>query len=88
MKKEVTKDDNFTTLILYVHYNPITHGFVKKINEWPWTSYKSIMNNESQLINSLEVINCFGNKSSFEIAHKQLEESNTTFQMFKIFRKW
>ncbi len=25
--------------INYIHYNPIKHGYVKKVNEWPYSSF-------------------------------------------------
>jgi putative transposase len=87
-KKEIDEEDDLTALILYVHSNPVTHGFVKRMNDWPWSSYKSIMNNDSHRINSIKILNWFGGRSSFENAHKTLEFTNATFQKFKGFGKW
>lgn len=38
-KKKVETDDYLTQLIFYVHSNPVSHRFRKKMEEWPWSSY-------------------------------------------------
>ena len=37
-KKEVADEDYFTRLILYIHNNPVKHGFVKSPYDWPYSS--------------------------------------------------
>ncbi len=38
-RKWVDSDRYFTTLVRYIHRNPLAHGFVDEIEDWPWTSY-------------------------------------------------
>jgi len=38
-RKEVEDESYLRNLILYIHLNPIKHGFVKLINDWSPTSY-------------------------------------------------
>ncbi|MBA2655783.1 MAG: hypothetical protein H0U70_02225 [Tatlockia sp.] len=33
----------------YIHYNPLKHGLVKTLNDWPWTSFHYYV--QSGLIN-------------------------------------
>src|ERR1035437_5074995 len=36
---EVTSQSYFKNLVYYIHYNPVHHGFVKDMIEYPWSSY-------------------------------------------------
>ncbi len=31
--------DDLNTHIDYIHINPLKHGLVKKVSEWPWSSF-------------------------------------------------
>lgn len=35
----VDSEDYFKTVIRYIHQNPLKAGFVKKVEEWRWSSY-------------------------------------------------
>jgi hypothetical protein len=40
-KSEAVEDDSyFLTVLRYIHQNPLKAGVVKKIQEYPWTSYR------------------------------------------------
>jgi len=32
-------EDDFYHHVDYIHYNPVRHGLVKKVSEWPWSSF-------------------------------------------------
>ncbi|MBA3681330.1 MAG: transposase [Bacteroidetes bacterium] len=68
-KKEIDSDEYLKKVILYIHSNPVEHGFVGKINEWPHTSYASIISNSDPLIKGKEVINLFGDIDNFQKTH-------------------
>ena len=40
---EVEDELYFTRLINYIHSNPVHHGFVKKLKDWQYSSYHSII---------------------------------------------
>jgi len=70
-RKEVDTDDYFVTLILYIHLNPVNHGYVEDLNNWNFTSYFDIINNENHLVSSEKVINKFGGLSNFNLYHQR-----------------
>lgn len=42
-KRDLIKDDaHLAWIIWYIHRNPIHHGFAKELDEWKYSSYKSI----------------------------------------------
>lgn len=52
-RKEVLDDDYLRSLVLYIHLNPVKHGFVKEINRWPWTSWSTFANTYPVLVEQL-----------------------------------
>jgi REP element-mobilizing transposase RayT len=63
-RKEITSDHYFTSVIYYIHNNPVQHGFVKQITEWPWSSYNNFLFPELTPIQQ-EVIDWFGSRQQF-----------------------
>jgi len=74
-RKQITDDHYFTNVICYIHRNPIHHGFSKTLMEWPWSSYKPILENNSTLINASEIINWFGGREQYIAIHQQSLDS-------------
>ena len=35
----ILDEDDFNHHIDYIHYNPVKHGLVKKVIDWPWSSF-------------------------------------------------
>ena len=68
--------DNITylkSLTMYIHNNPVHHGFCDHAIEYPWSSYMScISNNYTQLCRK-EVLMWFNNKNEFIYNHNQNE---------------
>ncbi len=78
-RKEVKDDTYFTTVICYIHRNPIHHGFAKTLTEWPWSSYKLILENKSSIINASEIIGWFGNLEQYISKHQYSLDSLIDF---------
>jgi len=36
---QIRDEDDLQKHIDYIHYNPIKHGLVKNIEDWPWSTY-------------------------------------------------
>ena len=72
-RKEIANDSYFTSVILYIHRNPLHHGFVTNLADWKWSSYTEF------LMSTLKpdqqyVINWFGNKEEFVKLHQQTQQ--------------
>ena len=74
-RKEVSDDTYLRNLILYIHSNPIHHGFTKSVDDWNWSSYDEFSTQRNNILLSI-----FGNKENYHFTHqsKQLaiEEYN------------
>ncbi len=80
-REEITRDNYFTNIILYIHTNPVHHGFVKSIVDWPWSSYQLIRDGSPSFIKGDEVIAWFGNRTEYEKIHLQPIDVKTKLDM-------
>jgi REP element-mobilizing transposase RayT len=57
VKRKLIKDESyFTKLVHYIHYNPVHHGFVDKINDWKYSSYHSLISAKPTALKRREVL--------------------------------
>jgi REP element-mobilizing transposase RayT len=71
-KKKVMSEVYFTNLILYIHNNPVKHGFVKQAYDWKFSSIHEITRSGSYRLNSKDVIEWFGGEIYYNKAHQQI----------------
>lgn len=69
-RKEITNDRYFTQVVLYIHANPIRHGFTKEIQAWRWSSYHDYLLVDGPPVCE-EVLRWFGSRTQFIQAHQQ-----------------
>ncbi len=67
----VTEESYYTTLINYIHQNPVHHRFCQKMNEWIYSSYDAFLSEKTTKIKRTEVIEWFGDKNAFREFHKE-----------------
>jgi len=70
-KKEIDSDDYLTNIIIYIHHNPVHHGFTKKIESWPYSSYPLIIADKPTFIDRTNALDWFGSKDAFIRFHYQ-----------------
>jgi putative transposase len=76
-ERKLVEDESYIlAMIYYCHLNPVKHEFVKDLRDWEFSSYHSILANDSSLVVVPEVIRRFGSIAGFENAH--LEKLNET----------
>lgn len=63
---EVANEKQLKNLILYIHNNPVKHGFVESILEYPWTSYLELISLEPTKLKRDEVLDYFDNVENFK----------------------
>lgn len=49
-RKEVNSEDYLRNLVLYIHLNPVNHGFTKTAEQWEWSSYNSFIESVGVLL--------------------------------------
>lgn len=78
-KKEVVSDAYFTQLILYIHNNPVKHGFVKSIYDWKYSSIHQLADGTFSRLNKIDVIDWFGGIDYFKRAHEDIAKIQSIF---------
>ena len=69
--KRITINDEtyFTTIVNYIHQNPVHHGFCKTIEEWYFSSYNAILSEKTTKIQREYVLDWFGGIKNFVQFH-------------------
>jgi putative transposase len=70
-RKLIDNDDYLRQVILYIHNNPVHHGFCSHPLEYAWSSYLTCTANKATKLKRDEVIGWFNGQSNFKIAHEQ-----------------
>ncbi len=84
-RKRVTNDGYLTTLLLYIHNNPVHHGFVSSASDWPYSSLSNYLLPPAACFSLLlaatreEVLRWFGGKAGFIAAHQHVGELKSPF---------
>ncbi len=68
---EIHSDNQFRQTVFYIHKNAVHHGLVKQMNDWPYSSYRLILQNDAALLNVNSVLNVFDGLPGFIIFHEQ-----------------
>ncbi|WP_375562021.1 transposase [Bernardetia sp. OM2101] len=70
-RKAVREESYYTTLINYIHQNPVHHKFCKTTDEWIYSSYDAFLSQKSTKIKRDEVLDWFGDRKAFQEFHKE-----------------
>lgn len=71
---KVDDDDYFTTMIRYIHFNPVLHGFTDNLFQWNFSSIQAYFSGQRTLLNTDEVIEWFGGHRPFKQFHQSIQE--------------
>ncbi len=58
-------------MIYYIHHNPVGHGFVEDMIEYPWNSYLTIVSPKKTNLKRQEVIDWFDDLDNLRSFHQQ-----------------
>jgi len=70
-RKLVDNETYLKQVILYIHNNPIHHGFCSHPLEYPWSSYLTCTSAKKTKLKRDEVIRWFDGESNFGSKHKE-----------------
>jgi putative transposase len=68
---KIDNDNYLKNLIYYIHNNPVKHGFVDKIIDYPWSSYNTLISEKPTKIKRETVLGWFSSKSEFVEFHNR-----------------
>jgi putative transposase len=67
---EITTDSYYTTIITYIHQNPVAAGLVRNMENYKYSSYVAYLSGKETILNKEEVLEWFGGLDSFIDHHK------------------
>lgn len=73
-RKLINHSKYFMNMVVYIHQNPIKHGFAEHLLDYPWTSYLTIKTNKPTRLKRENVIKEFGSIDNFKKQHHQFQE--------------
>lgn len=80
--EEVFGDESFCKVVHYIHANPAHHQFVKGIDRWPHSSYKTFLSKSPTKLERNYVLKVFGGLDNFIKYHEQaIEPKNKWFDL-------
>lgn len=75
-RKLINSDDYLKQVILYIHNNPVHHGFCEHAMDYPWSSYLTCVSIKPTKLHRNEVINWFGGEAAFKEKHDEKSASD------------
>lgn len=69
-RKLIDTEEYLKEVILYIHNNPVHHGFTKHPIEYGWSSYLSCISDKPTKLKRHEIINWFDDSTNFEYCHQ------------------
>lgn len=69
-RKCIEGDDNLKNIVCYIHANPVQHRFAKRISDYSWSSYNSLLSEGYSRLMRKEVLEWFDGKENFVSVHK------------------
>lgn len=75
-RKLVANDTYFTQLMVYIHLNPIHHGFVKELQDWLHSSWHTYLLDKPTLLARSTGLEWFGSRQHFIQAHEALKQQD------------
>ena len=70
-RKPVEDDAYFTTLLAYIHRNPVHHEFCRDAFDWPYSSLHAICSNKPTKLERTTVLHWFGGVEPYIRFHQQ-----------------
>lgn len=83
-RKEINHEKYFTQLIIYIHNNPVKHGFAEHPMEWGWSSYLHYLSDDPKSIAFKYAIEQFGDKINFKYLHNNKIETTLIENMLGV----
>jgi len=76
-RKHVDHESYLKHVLIYIHNNPVHHGFCSHALEYPWSSYLSCVSESPTKLNRNQIIEWFGDKTNFKQMHENNNEIKT-----------
>jgi len=68
-RKLIEHEEYLKNVLLYIHNNPVFHGFCDYAMDYPWSSYLTCMSRKPTKLKRDTVMEWFGNEEQFKTMH-------------------
>jgi putative transposase len=68
-RKMIDNKDYLKRVVIYIHNNPVHHGFCEHSVEYPWSSYLTCVSIKSTKLQREKVVGWFDNEANFKFLH-------------------
>jgi putative transposase len=75
-RKRISNQDYLKQVLLYIHNNPVHHGFCTSPAEYPWSSYLSCITVKPTHLQRDQVIGWFDDLGNFKYCHEKKVETD------------
>lgn len=83
-RKLLDLEEYCARIIIYIHKNPVCHRFVKRPNEWPYSSWRAYLLDKNTNLEIKEGLDWFGGIGNFKALHSRLKQEKLSL----IFGRW
>jgi len=83
-RKIISNPAYFKRLVIYIHNNPVYHGFTEHAMDYPWSSYLTCISVSPTKLQRKQVIGWFDNEARFKYLHQQKLECLRYDEIFDI----
>ncbi len=75
-RKWVDTKEYLKQLVLYIHHNPVHHGFCAHPLDYPWSSYATLISGKPTALRRADVMEWFGGVGNFKAIHDKKPDWN------------
>ena len=68
-RKLITEESYLKNVLLYIHNNPVHHGFCEHPGNYPWSSYQTSISTKPTRLERSQVIEWFDDLDNFKAVH-------------------
>lgn len=70
-RKRIESEHQFLNTFFYIHLNPVKHGFVKNLFNWPYSSYLDYRDQKvNELLDKTDIPTRFASVEELKLAHE------------------
>ena len=74
-RKRITSDTNLRNVVIYIHNNPVHHGYCDHVKDYKWSSYRTFLSTSPSKLKREEVIRWFDDVENFKYMHSRKMET-------------
>jgi len=78
-RKEILDENYLRNLILYIHLNPVKHGFTNEISDWKWSSYQTFPIEHTEMLRML-----FADEENYQYVHQGKRSNFKEYESLEI----